>query len=45
VAKEKFPFIATDLDIIWGAYGDLGYNGPDGRRAKEAIEAMEKDNR
>jgi len=24
------------------AYGDLGYNGLDGKRAKEAVEAMER---
>ncbi|MCS7365355.1 MAG: hypothetical protein NDF54_07965 [archaeon GB-1867-035] len=41
-AKEKFPSIAGDLDIIWGAYGDLGYDGLNGKRAKEAIEAMER---
>ena len=41
-AKEKFPCIAGDLDIIWGAYGDLGYDGLNGRRAREAIEAVER---
>jgi len=41
-AKATFPKIAPDLDIIWGAYGDLGYNGLDGKRAKEAVEAMER---
>lgn len=41
-AKEKFPEIAGDLDVVWGAYGDLGYDGLDGRRAKEAVEAMER---
>jgi len=41
-AKTVFPKIAVDLDIIWGAYGDLGYNGLDGKRAKEAIDAMER---
>jgi len=40
--KENFPEIATDLDVVWGAYGDLGYNGLDGNRAREAVEAMER---
>lgn len=41
-AKETFLNISGDLDVLWGAYGDLGYNGLDGRRAKDAIEAMER---
>ena len=41
-AKAVFPEIAADLDIIWGAYGDLGYDGLDGKRAKEAVDAMER---
>ncbi len=41
-AKTSFPEIAADLDIIWGAYGDLGYDGLDGKRAKEAVDAMER---
>jgi len=41
-AKAVFPEIAVDLDIIWGAYGDLGYNGLNGKRAKEAVDAMER---
>jgi len=41
-AKTNMPKIAADLDTIWGAYGDLAYNGLDGKRAKEAIEAMER---
>jgi len=40
--KENFPKVATDLDVVWGAYGDLGYDGLDGNRAKEAVEAMER---
>lgn len=39
--KENFPEVATDLDVVWGAYGDLGCDGLDGNRAKEAVEAME----
>ena len=41
-AKENFPEIAADLDVVWSAYGDLGYDGLDGERAKEAVEAMER---
>jgi len=41
-AKQRFPEIAVDLDVVWGAYGDLGYDGLDGKRAREAIEAMER---
>jgi len=41
-AKTSFPEIAADLDIILGAYGDLGYDGLDGKRAKEAVDAMER---
>jgi len=41
-AKERFPEIAADLDVVWGAYGDLGYDGLDGGRAREAVEAMER---
>lgn len=41
-AKESFPEVAADLDVVWGAYGDLGYDGLDGNRAREAVEAMER---
>ncbi|MFQ6076177.1 MAG: hypothetical protein ACE5Z5_08600 [Candidatus Bathyarchaeia archaeon] len=41
-AKERFPEIAADIDVVWGAYGDLGYDGLDGDRAREAVEAMER---
>ena len=41
-AKENFPEISADLDIVWSAYGDLGYDGLDGDRAGEAVEAMER---
>jgi len=41
-AKENFPEIAADLDAVWSAYGDLGYDGLDGKRAKEAVGAMER---
>ncbi|MGQ9720717.1 MAG: hypothetical protein ACUVXA_05265 [Candidatus Jordarchaeum sp.] len=40
--KQKFPEIAADLEIVWGAYGDLGYDGLNGNRAREAVEAMER---
>jgi len=41
-AKTNFPEIAADLDMLWGTYGDLGYDGLDGKRAKEAVDAMER---
>lgn len=41
-AKKNFPEIAADLDVVWGAYGDLGYDGLDGNRARDAVEAMER---
>ena len=41
-AKANFPEIAADLDAVWSAYGDLGYDGLDGARAKEAVDAMER---
>jgi hypothetical protein len=40
--KQKFPETSADLDIVWGAYGDLGYDGLNGKRAREAVEAMER---
>ena len=41
-AKEKFPFLSGELDMLWSAFGDLGYDGLDGKRAKDAISAMER---
>ncbi len=41
-AKKNFPEIAADLDVVWGAYGDLGYDGLNGNRARDAVEAMER---
>ena len=40
--KENFPEIAADIDMVWSAYGDLGYDGLNGNRARDAIEAMER---
>jgi len=40
--KESFPEIAADVDMVWSAYGDLGYDGLNGNRAKDAIESMER---
>ena len=39
--QHHYPKLLAHLDILWGAYGDLGYDGLDGDRAKEAVEAME----
>jgi len=41
-AKQNFPEATGDLDMVWGVYGDLGYDGLNGKRAREAIEAMER---
>jgi len=41
-AKRNFPEIAADLDMVWSAYGDLGYNRLDGAGAREAVECMER---
>jgi hypothetical protein len=38
--KSKHPDLAKHFDILWSAYGDLGYDGLNGRKAKEAIDAM-----
>ena len=40
--KQNFPKVGANIDIVWGAYGDLGYDGLDGNRARDAIEAMER---
>jgi len=40
--KQNFPEVGADIDVVWGVYGDLGYNGLDGNRAKDAVEAMER---
>jgi hypothetical protein len=39
--KEKFPELSEYIDMLWGAYGTLGYEGVDGERAKKVLEAME----
>jgi predicted HAD superfamily Cof-like phosphohydrolase len=39
--KEKFPDLSKYVDMLWGTYGALGYEGIDGERAKKALEAME----
>lgn len=41
-AKKNFPEIATDLEVVWGTYGDLGCDGLNGNRARDAVEAMER---
>lgn len=40
--REHFSHLAVDLEILWGSYADLGYDGVDGDRAEEAVEAMER---
>jgi hypothetical protein len=40
--KRNFPELGSDMDMVWGAYGDLGYDGLNGDRAREAVEAMER---
>ncbi|MCD6510752.1 MAG: hypothetical protein J7L11_10255 [Thermoprotei archaeon] len=39
--KDKFPHLSGYIDMLWGAYGTLGYEGMDGDRAKKVLEAME----
>lgn len=39
--KNRFPHLSTYIDVLWGAYGMLGYEGVDGERAKKVLEAME----
>ncbi|RLE58351.1 MAG: hypothetical protein DRN53_08450 [Thermoprotei archaeon] len=39
--KRKFPELSGYIDMLWGAYGTLGYGGINGDRAKKALEAME----
>jgi hypothetical protein len=39
--KKKFPNLSGYIDMLWGAYGILGYEGTNGERAKKALEAME----
>jgi hypothetical protein len=38
--KRSFPELSGYVDMLWGAYGTLGYEGVDGERAKKALEAM-----
>ncbi len=39
--KRKFPELSGHVDMLWGAYGMLGYEGVDGERAGKVLEAME----
>lgn len=39
--KKMFPELSGYVDMLWGAYGMLGYEGVDGDRAKKVLEAME----
>ena len=39
--KKRFPHLSKYIDVLWGAYGMLGYEGVDGERAKKVLEAME----
>ncbi len=39
--KERFPHLSKYIDVLWGAYGMLGYEGVNGERAKKVLEAME----
>ena len=40
--KDRFPSTSKDIDMLWGAYGSLGYEGVDGERAEKVLEAMER---
>ncbi|MBO3754456.1 MAG: hypothetical protein FGF53_06245 [Candidatus Brockarchaeota archaeon] len=39
--KERFPELSGYVDMLWGAYGVLSYEGTDGERVKKVLEAME----
>lgn len=39
--KNRFPDLSGYVDMLWGAYGTLGYEGVNGERARKALEAME----
>jgi len=39
--KKNFPGLSGYVDMLWGAYSTLGYEGVDGERAGRVLEAME----
>ena len=39
--KDRFPYLSEYIDMLWGAYGMLGYEGINGERARKVLDAME----
>ncbi len=40
--KSNFPELSEAWETLWSIYGELGYGGVDGERAKLALRALEE---